>query len=77
MLQHKNSASSKNLFLYIEAVKSNFRNEEGSNWDVFWSDAGNLLTIIILIGISDQMFQQMKLYQKVNHFPGMFMITRK
>ena len=77
MLQHKSLASSKDLVLYLEATNCMFRNEEGSNWDVFWSDAGNLLTIIILIGISDQMFQQMKLYQKVNHFPGMFMITRK
>jgi len=41
--------------------------EDGNKWDMYWSDSG----------ISDQFFQQMKLYQKVNHFPGMYLITRK
>ncbi|CAI2363824.1 unnamed protein product [Moneuplotes crassus] len=44
-----------------------FKQTEGNCWDILWSDSG----------INQLLFKRMKLYQKVNHFPGMYMITRK
>lgn len=41
----------------------------GSNddWDIFWTDGGVL----------PERIAKMKPYQKVNHFPGMFQLSRK
>ena len=38
-----------------------------SEFDVYWSD----------LGIDSDRLQTLKPYQKVNHFPAMFQITRK
>lgn len=38
-----------------------------NDWDLYWCDGG----------ITMRFFQQMRLHQVVNHFPGMNMITRK
>ena len=38
-----------------------------SEFDLFWSD----------LGIDSERLQTLKPYQKVNHFPAMFQITRK
>ena len=48
----------------------NFSYELGSghdDWDIFWTDAGVL----------PERIAKMKPYQKVNHFPGMFQLSRK
>ena len=37
------------------------------DWDIFWTDAGVL----------PERIAKMKPYQKVNHFPGMFQLSRK
>ena len=38
-----------------------------SEFDVFWQD----------LGIDSERLSSLKLYQKVNHFPAMYQITRK
>ena len=42
------------------------KNEE-DDWDVSWTDSG----------VTTEMLSRMKPYQKVNHFPGMYAISRK
>jgi tubulin polyglutamylase TTLL6/13 len=36
-------------------------------WDVFWAD----------LGVVSEMLSLMKPYQKINHFPAMYLIARK
>ena len=43
------------------------RNVDDDNWDVFWTDGAVL----------PETFAKMKLYQKINHFPGMYALSRK
>mmetsp|Transcript_43854 Transcript_43854/g.42362 ORF Transcript_43854/g.42362 Transcript_43854/m.42362 type:complete len:118 (-) Transcript_43854:1291-1644(-) len=44
------------------------RNENFSaEWDVFWAD----------LGVDSDMLSMMKPYQKINHFPAMYLIARK
>jgi len=38
-----------------------------NNWDLYWADNG----------VSTRFFQQMRMHQVWNHFPGMNLITRK
>ena len=47
----------------------NYENEGRLNddWDIFWSDCG----------ILPERIAKMKPYQKTNHFPGMFQLSRK
>ena len=43
------------------------KKEEDDNWDVFWTDAA----------VQPEKLSRMKLYQKINHFPGMYVLARK
>ena len=43
------------------------KKEEDENWDVFWTDAA----------VQPEKLSRMKLYQKINHFPGMYTLARK
>lgn len=42
-------------------------NEENVDWDIFWTD----------VGIQPERLYRMKPYQRINHFPGMYMLSRK
>ena len=42
-------------------------NQNNDDWDIFWTDAGVL----------PERIAKMKPYQKTNHFPGMFQLSRK
>ena len=43
------------------------KKEEDDNSDVFWTDAA----------VQPEKLSRMKLYQKINHFPGMYVLARK
>jgi tubulin polyglutamylase TTLL6/13 len=43
------------------------KKEDDENWDVFWTDAA----------VQPEKLSKMKLYQKINHFPGMYALARK
>ena len=43
------------------------KKEEDENWDVLWTDAA----------VQPEKLSRMKLYQKINHFPGMYTLARK
>lgn len=49
--------------IYTEQVASG----STEDWDIFWTDGGVL----------PERIAKMKPYQKVNHFPGMFQLSRK
>jgi len=38
-----------------------------ADWDIFWTDCG----------VQPEKLYKMKPYQRINHFPGMFMLSRK
>jgi tubulin polyglutamylase TTLL6/13 len=40
---------------------------QGAEWDMTWTDVAPAL----------QLFQKIKPFQRINHFPGMFQIARK
>ena len=41
--------------------------EEGEDYDIFWSDGG----------IYPEKLQKLKPFQRLNHFPGMYVLARK
>ena len=41
--------------------------EESDEWDVFWTDSA----------VQPEKLSKMKHYQRINHFPGMYLISRK
>ena len=41
--------------------------EESDDWDVFWTDGA----------VQPEKLSKMKHYQRINHFPGMYLISRK
>ncbi|CAG9335546.1 unnamed protein product [Blepharisma stoltei] len=43
------------------------KKEDDENWDIFWTDAS----------VEPEKLARMKIYQKINHFPGMYALTRK
>ena len=47
---------------------ASYSNKQGPDWNIFWADSG--LNI-------DKVVRGAKIYQKVNHFPGMVNIYRK
>ncbi len=43
------------------------KSPEGSAWDVMWTDNA----------VQPEQLSRMQPYQKINHFPGMFSLSRK
>ena len=50
-----------------EVFNWNVSSEDDENWDVLWTDNA----------VSPDRLSRMKQYQKINHFPGMYSISRK
>ena len=49
------------------ALEMRLSRKTDDNWDVLWTDCA----------VEPETLSKMKLYQKINHFPGMYMIARK
>jgi tubulin polyglutamylase TTLL6/13 len=59
-------------YLVVKKIAKHFkwklgRKEEDENWDILWTDAA----------VQPEKLAKMKLFQKINHFPGMYALARK
>jgi tubulin polyglutamylase TTLL6/13 len=51
----------------VKSLKMTSTKDNTGDWDLTWTDGA----------VSAEMLTRMKIYQKINHFPGMFQLSRK
>lgn len=51
----------------VKSMKMTSSKDSNSDWDLTWTDGA----------VSAELLARMKNYQKINHFPGMFQLSRK